>query len=152
MQTKTAYICVCVWALFLMFFLSVDNTYAQTSHDRFDNPGQGTLIREGDLREAIPLKHTNVKMSIVGFVASVDVEQIFTNPHSEKIEATYIFPLPSTSAVDNLEMVVGDRVIKGEIATREEAQAEFKEASSQGKNAALLEQERQNIFAITVAN
>lgn len=151
MQTKTAYVCVYVWALFLMCFFPV-NSYAQALSNDPDSPGQGTLIKEGDVREVIPLKHTDVKMSIVGFVASVDVEQTFVNPSSEKIEATYIFPLPSTSAVDNLEMVIGSRVVKGNIAAREEAETTFKDASSQGKNAALLEQERQNVFTITVAN
>ena len=86
-------------------------------------PGE-LLIRteEGKLGGACPLKHTDVEAQISGFIARVTVVQQFHNPTDEKIEAVYTFPLPDNSAVDHMEMKVGDRTIIGEIHRREMAQ------------------------------
>ena len=60
-----------------------------------------------------PLKHTDVKAEISGFLSRVTVTQEFTNPFKEKIEAVYTFPLPDNSAVDDMTMIVGDRTVEG---------------------------------------
>ena len=116
-----------------------------------DKPGEGVMIPKG-IPSPIPLKQTDIKMSIFGFVASVDVEQTFVNTFPEKIEAVYIFPLPTNSAVDDMEITIGKRKIRGEIKTREEARREYEQAKDTGNRAALLEQERPNIFVTAVAN
>jgi len=38
-----------------------------------------------------PLKHTDVKVEISGFLSRVNVTQEFENPFKEKIEAVYTF-------------------------------------------------------------
>lgn len=99
-----------------------------------------------------PLKHTSVKADVSGFVARVDVVQEFVNPLNEKIEAVYVFPLPQDAAVDRMEMTVGDRTIRGEVKTREEARQIYDDARQSGHVASLLDQERPNIFTQSVAN
>src|SRR2546423_4607382 len=99
-----------------------------------------------------PLRHTEVKAEVSGFLSRVNVTQEFVNPFEEKIEAVYTFPLPQSAAVDDMTMRVGDRTIKGKIMRREEAQAAYQEAKSQGHVASLLDQERPNIFTQSVAN
>lgn len=99
-----------------------------------------------------PLKHTDVKANIAGFIARVTVTQTFHNPYDEKIEAVYVFPLPHTAAIDDMTMTVGDRRIVGLIKRRAEAQAIYQEAIQQGKTASLLKQERPNIFTQSVGN
>lgn len=114
---------------------------------------QGALRVEMD-EEIVecPLKHTDVKANIAGFIARVTVTQTFHNPYDEKIEAVYVFPLPHTAAIDDMTMSVGDRRIVGLIKRRAEAQAIYQEAIQQGKTASLLEQERPNIFTQSVGN
>src|SRR5262245_21132259 len=99
-----------------------------------------------------PLKHTTVKAEVSGFLARVTLTQEFHNPREEKIEAVYLFPLPQRSAVDQLTMDVGGRVIRGEIKRRDEAQRLFAQARTEGRVAALLDQERPNIFTQSVTN
>ena len=115
----------------------------------------GSLIAtvgEGKTKLPCPLKHTNVKAEISGFISRVVVTQQFENPFSERIEAVYTFPLPQNAAVDDMTMVVGDRTIRGKILSREEAQAVYEGAKAQGQTASLLDQERPNIFTQSVAN
>ena len=106
----------------------------------------------GKPRAVCPLKHTDVKAEISGFLARVVVTQEFENPFKEKIEAVYTFPLPQNAAVDDMTMLVGDRTVRGKILRREEAQAVYEAAKSSGQTASLLNQERPNIFTQSVAN
>jgi Ca-activated chloride channel family protein len=110
------------------------------------------LDAKGLPRGLCPLKHTDVKAEISGFLSRVRVTQEFENPFKEKIEAVYTFPLPSEAAVDDMTMQVGDRTVKGKILRREEAQNVYEAAKSNGQVASLLDQERPNIFTQSVAN
>ena len=101
---------------------------------------------------ACPLKHTSVEAEISGTLARVSVTQQFHNPFKDKIEAIYVFPLHQESAVDDMTMTVGDRVVKGVIKERGEAKRIYEQAKAQGKVASLLDQERPNIFTQSVAN
>ena len=116
---------------------------------------QGTLqvLDPGGTPQAIcPLKHTEVKAQISGFLSRVTVTQQFENPFTEKIEAVYTFPLPQNAAVDDMTMLIGDKTIRGKILKREEAQAVYEAAKAGGQRASLLAQERPNIFTQSVAN
>src|SRR2546421_12725546 len=99
-----------------------------------------------------PLKHTDVKAEISGFMSRVVVTQEFENPFKDKIEAVYTFPLPQNAAVDDMTMRVGDRTVRGRIKRREEARAVYEAARAAGHVASLLDQERPNIFTQSVAN
>lgn len=110
------------------------------------------LDATGKPKSSCPLKHTEVKAEISGFISRVVVTQQFENPFPEKIEAVYTFPLPQRAAVDDMTMMVGDRTVRGKILPREEAQAVYEAAKSGGQVASLLDQERPNIFTQSVAN
>ncbi|HJQ69777.1 MAG TPA: VIT domain-containing protein [Blastocatellia bacterium] len=107
---------------------------------------------EGQAAAVCPLKHTDVKAEISGFLSRVVVTQEFENPFKDKIEAVYVFPLPANAAVDDMTMTVGDRTIHGRIKRREEARAIYEAARQSGHVASLLDQERPNIFTQSVAN
>jgi Ca-activated chloride channel family protein len=126
----------------------------------FAAPGQqqvreGSLAilgKDGQAQALCPLKHTDVWAEISGFITRVTVTQQFWNPSKEKIEAVYVFPLPQNAAVDDMTLKVGDRTVRGLIKRREEALAIYQAARQAGHVAALLDQERPNIFTQSVAN
>ena len=133
----------------LAFYVSENTVSAQTDESA------GALIaldKSGKAKAACPLKHTDVKAEISGFISRVVVTQEFVNPFKEKIEAVYTFPLPQNAAVDDMTMIIGERTIKGKILPREEAKAVYDAAKSSGKIASLLDQERPNVFTQSVAN
>ncbi|HAG84995.1 MAG TPA: trypsin [Cyanobacteria bacterium UBA12227] len=99
-----------------------------------------------------PLKHTAVQAKIAGNLSRVEVTQTFENPFTKPLEAVYVFPLPDEAAVDDMEIKIGDRTIKGNIKKREEALAIYEQAKQQGRTAGLLEQERDNVFTQSLAN
>jgi Ca-activated chloride channel homolog len=116
---------------------------------------EGTLLavdKQGNPTMECPLEHTDVKADISGFLARVTVTQQFHNKAADKIEAAYVFPLPHMAAVDRMDVYIGDRHVRGDIKRREEARAIYEAARGAGKMAALLDQERPNIFTQHVAN
>jgi len=118
-----------------------------------DSPGTGALIAEVDNKEIpMPLKHTDVRASVSGYIGSVEVVQQFLNPYSGKIEAVYVFPLPHNAAVNEFIMTIGERRIRGIIRERKEAEQIYEEAKRQGYVASLLTEERPNVFKQSVAN
>lgn len=110
-----------------------------------------TVLRE-QTRIALPLKSVRMSARVADRVAHVTVEQSFANPLKEAMEAVYIFPLGAGAAVSDFEMRVGTRVIKGRVEERGEARRQYQQAIQQGKRAALLEQERDDVFTVTVGN
>jgi Ca-activated chloride channel family protein len=116
-------------------------------------PKGGELrTRIADRDVVLPLKHTDVKAEVAGFVGSVNVTQQYHNPYAEKIEAVYVFPLPDDAAVRDFVLQIGERQIRGVVREREEAQRIYLEARRQGHVASLLTQERPNLFTQAVAN
>ena len=107
---------------------------------------------DGKVTGFVPLRHTDVKTEISGFVARTVVTQEFENVLPDAVEAIYVFPLPHDSAVDGMSMKVGDREIQAVIKERGEARRIYNAARNSGHTAALLDQERPNIFTQSVAN
>jgi Ca-activated chloride channel family protein len=108
--------------------------------------------KDGKVTGFVPLKHTAVKTEISGFVARIEVTQEFENALPSAVEAIYVFPLPHDSAVDGMTMKVGQREIRAVIKEREEARKIYEQARNTGHTAALLDQERPNIFTQSVTN
>jgi Ca-activated chloride channel family protein len=116
-------------------------------------PTEGRLVTsQGEERVDVPLAHTDVQIRVAGHLADVTVTQTFHNPFPDKIEAVYLFPLPTGAAVHALDLRVGARVIRGAIRRRDEARQVYERARERGHVAALLTQERPNLFTQAVAN
>jgi Ca-activated chloride channel family protein len=116
--------------------------------------------RRGELRFAqgpgeatvpAPLLATDVAIEVSGIVARTRVTQRFVNPGGDWREGVYVFPLPESAAVDHLDMRIGERRIEGRIRERAEARRQYEQAKREGTKAALVEQERPNLFTTSVA-
>lgn len=99
-----------------------------------------------------PRLATDVDIDISGPTARARITQAFENPTDGWVEALYVFPLPEESAVYSLKMIVGNRVIVADIKEKQVARAIYEQAKNQGRKAALVEQQRPNVFTSSVAN
>jgi Ca-activated chloride channel homolog len=115
----------------------------------------GTLLlkaQEEGRFVAAPIVGTDVDITVSGPTARTRLTQHFFNPTDGWIEGVYLFPMPENSAVDTLKMVIGGRVVVGEIKERQKAKEIYEQAKAEGKKASLLEQNRPNMFTNSVAN
>lgn len=102
--------------------------------------------------DRLPLAKTDVEVDVAGVIADVKVTQTYKNEGSRPIHAEYVFPGSTRAAVHGMRMKIGERVIVAKIKEREAASKEFAQAKEDGKSASLLEQDRPNVFRMSVAN
>lgn len=143
MMKRRAFLLVALMALFVG-----EQSIAETE-PRFGPP----LLLKGatDSRYA-PALDTQIELSFSGPLGRAQIEQRFFNGTGEWVEGIYVFPLPDSASVDDMELTVGNRVIRGEIAERETAQRTYARSKAAGQRAAIVEQERPNLFTTSVAN
>ncbi len=101
---------------------------------------------------AIPLLGVEVDGEVLGAIARTIIRQRYKNAESKPIEAIYTFPLPSESALVGFAMTCGGRKMQGIVKEREKAFLEYDEAIAQGHGAALVDQERRNVFTASIGN
>lgn len=123
---------------------------AQTPEDKTLAP---YFVVQGDPSiDHLPLKDTQVNISVSGVIADVTVRQIYRNEGSRPINASYVFPASTRAAVYSMRMQLGNDIIVAKIKEREQAKEEFEQAKQEGKSASLLEQQRPNVFSMSLAN
>jgi Ca-activated chloride channel homolog len=102
--------------------------------------------------DRLPLKATKVEVRVLGVIADVRVVQQYRNEGTRALEARYVFPGSTRAAVYGMTVRLGERELQAQIREKQKAQQEYQQAKSAGKTAALLEQQRENVFQMNVAN
>jgi Ca-activated chloride channel family protein len=142
-----------VWFAAVLCFLGVPRR-ARAEGD----PAQKTLspyfvVENGDPAiDGLPLTATKVDVAISGVIADVTVTQSYENRGKRPIHARYVFPASTRAAVHGMRMTIGNRVVVAKIKEREQAKREYERAKESGKSASLLEEDRPNVFTMSVAN
>ena len=114
------------------------------------------LITQGTMRSpsgyVLPLEMTELDAAIHGPIATVTVKQRFRNASESPIEAEYMFPMPHGASVHTMRFRIGERTVEGAVKEKEEAKRAYEAARREGRSATLLEQDRPNLFTLSVAN
>ncbi|WP_438019316.1 VIT domain-containing protein [Sorangium sp. So ce315] len=100
----------------------------------------------------VPLLGVSLSGEVVGGAARLVVRQRYRNEERRPIEAIYTFPLPSEASIAGFAMECAGRRLEGEVKEREEAFRDYDEAIATGHGAALLDEERRNVFTASVGN
>ena len=139
--------------LLLLFLLPfVAQGQETTTLDQNDRAGLLLKTSKPGLYAVSPSVKSEVSITVSGPIVRTSVKQTFHNNTGHCVEGLYVYPLPEMSAVDTLKMTIGSRVIIGEIREREQARKEFEQAKSEGRKAALVEQQRPNVFTTSVSS
>ncbi|MFL6263218.1 MAG: VIT and vWA domain-containing protein [Thermoanaerobaculia bacterium] len=111
------------------------------------------FVENGDPAvDKLPLKETKADVHIAGVIADVVVTQVYRNEGSRPLNARYVFPASTRAAVHGMTLQVGNERIRAKIREKQAAKREFEAAKAAGKSAALLEEQRPNVFSMSVAN
>ena len=142
------------WALLGAFTIIILGMTAIVQAAVSDEISSGALVAQSAEGEfvAMPLLSTDVQIDVNGPIARTSVKQQFKNDSNQWIEALYLFPLPEDAAVDRLNLLIGDRVVAGRIEKKEKAEEIYQKAKEGGHKAALVEQDKPNLFHTSVAN
>lgn len=120
--------------------------------DQVEQPSLLLKTSNPDLFLPATTVSTKIDVHVSGIILRASVKQTFHNSTSQCVEGVYVFPLPEDAAVDAMRMRIGERTIDGVIKEREEARKVYEQAKAEGKRTSLLQQERPNMFTISVAS
>ena len=135
--------------LYFGFALLCDTVYAQE-----DKTTGGTILLntpEGKSFNALLLQ-TEVHFDVSGMIARARVSQRFSNNSNYWAEGVYVFPLPDNAAVDHFRLQLNGRILEGQVQERSTARQDYENARRAGKQAGLVEQQRDNVFTSRLAN
>src|SRR5215467_11003108 len=141
--------------LFLVFLATalISTTALAQEQEQEDKTLAPYFVVKGDPNvDQLPLKDTRVDISVSSVIADVKVRQIYRNEGARPINASYVFPASTRAAVYSMRMQIGNEIIVAKIKEREQAKQEFEKAKEEGKSASLLEQQRPNVFSMSLAN
>ncbi len=144
---------ISLWLAVILFFV-LQSVAAQASERGADEPGAGELrmtTPDGQFKTATLLR-TDYRVRVSGLLADTRLRQDFQNTSTDWREGTYVFPLPEKASLYAMQLRIGERVIVGEIKTRDDARKTYEKAKTEGKQAAHVEQQRPNLFTTRVAN
>lgn len=125
---------------------------AQESRDEDKTLSPYFFVKGDPSVDHLPLKDTRVDIAVSGVIADVKVTQTYANEGLRPINATYVFPASTRAAVYAMSMRIGDQLIYAKIKEREQAKQDFEKAKKEGKSASLLEEDRPNVFTMSLAN
>ncbi|WP_437801040.1 VIT domain-containing protein [Sorangium sp. So ce693] len=120
------------------------------SHDP-SHPSPISCLRSSE-GHPVPLLGVSLSGEVLGGAARLVVRQRYRNEERRPIEAIYTFPLPGEASIAGFAMECAGRRLEGEVKEREEAFQAYDEAIATGHGAALLDEERRNVFTASVGN
>lgn len=122
-----------------------------------DPESGGGAALDGDRRPMseparLPLARVSATVRIVGDCAETELEEHYTNTHGRPLDVTHTIPLPPGAAVTGVEIRAAGRTVRGACLRTPEARERHSSAKRRGKTSALIEQRRDDIHTIMLAN
>jgi Ca-activated chloride channel family protein len=122
-----------------------------------DPESGGGAALDGDRRPMseparLPLARVSATVRIVGDCAETELEEHYTNTHGRPLDVTHTIPLPPGAAVTGVEIRAAGRTVRGACLRTPEARERHSSAKRRGKTSALVEQRRDDIHTIMLAN
>ena len=100
----------------------------------------------------VPLTGIDVSGNIDDVLSRVKITQTYENREEKNIEAVYSFPLPSDAVLLDFTVTIDGRVRHGTVMKKSQARARYEEAVEQGDSAAMLEDNGEGLYSMSVGN
>src|SRR5215471_9630771 len=102
--------------------------------------------------EFAPLEvaYHHVKVKIDGQIATTSVDQEFYNPNPQRLEGTYLFPIPKGAQIDKFTMEIGGKQVEAELLPADKARNIYEDIVRKMRDPALLEYAGRDVFKVRV--
>ncbi|NJL31193.1 MAG: VWA domain-containing protein [Phycisphaerales bacterium] len=122
--------------------------------------GDGLMVVHPPMEIAVPpghprfapltVDHHHVTVSINDQIAVTHVDQVFRNPSDQRLEATYLFPVPKGGQLDKFEMDVDGKMMEAELLDAGKARQIYEEIVRKARDPALLEYAGQDLIKVRI--
>lgn len=102
--------------------------------------------------EFAPLEvvYHHVSVKIDGQIATTAVDQEFYNPNNQRLEGTYLFPVPKGAQIDKFSMEIDGRKVEAELLPADKARKIYEDIVRQMRDPALLEYADRDTFKVRI--
>ena len=94
----------------------------------------GVLTPKGAPQAPIQIKDHHVEVVINNGFARTEVQQTFSNPNTNDLEAIYSFPLPKSASLSEVTLFLGEKEIHGEVLEKKEANKIYEDEKQSGNS------------------
>jgi Ca-activated chloride channel family protein len=92
--------------------------------------------------------HVNVRID--DQIATTSVDQEFYNPNPQRLEGTYLFPVPKGAQINKFAMDIGGKQVEAELLSADKARRIYEDIVRKLKDPALLEYAGRDVFKVRV--
>lgn len=111
----------------------------------------GLLTPSDHSMPPLSIKEQHVDVVIQDGYAITSVEQAFTNPHAQDLEAHYSFPVPEKGALSEFRVWIDGKPVIGEVVEKQRAKQIYEQEKAAGRDAGLTEQDSYRTFDTLVS-
>jgi Ca-activated chloride channel family protein len=98
----------------------------------------------------LEVSYHHVKVKIDGQVATTSVDEDFYNPNPQRLEGTYLFPVPKGAQVDKFAMDIGGRQVEAELLPADKARQIYEDIVRKMRDPALMEYADRDVFKVRI--
>jgi Ca-activated chloride channel family protein len=98
----------------------------------------------------LEVNYHHVDVKIDGQIATTSVDQEFYNPNPQRLEGTYLFPVPKGAQIDKFTMDIGGKQVEAELLPADKARKIYEDIVRKLKDPALLEYADRDVFKVRV--
>lgn len=100
--------------------------------------------------EPLDIRSCKVRIRVDKQVADFDVDIVFHNQQDRRIEGTFLFPLPESTAIHEFVLYADGKRIEGEILKKEQAREIYDRIVNRQRDPALLEYVGRDLFQASI--
>src|SRR5438105_12981154 len=109
------------------------------------------LVRPGHFPFApLEVASHHVEVKIDGQVAITSIDQEFYNPNDQRLEGTYMFPVPKGAHIDKFSMEIGGKMVDAELLPADKARQIYEQIVRNMRDPALLEYAGRDLFKVRI--
>ena len=83
-------------------------------------------------------------------LAATSIEQDFFNPNDQRIEGTFLFPVPKGAQIKKFTMEIDGRPVEAELMSADKARGIYEDIVRKARDPALLEYASQDVFKVRI--
>ncbi len=95
---------------------------------------------------SLPIEYHRVEITVAGGVAEFSIDQVFRNPNSFDLEATYVFPIPKGAVVSEFALWQDGKKLTSEVLDADKAREIYLDIVRKLRDPGLLEYVNQGAF------
>ncbi len=111
----------------------------------------GLMIPTSAKLPELEIRSHDVVVTIEDGYAVTQVDQVFSNPHGQDLEATYHFPVPDKAAVSEFTVWIDGQPVIGEVLEKQQAQTIYQEEKAAGRETGIANKNKHYNFEIKVS-